>query len=198
MFRDRKRFTTEMLNLDIRKINKAYLLSEPGWTFTWNWYYSDDKRLGSIGISVMEQHLRLRYQYTAAEEQEQVYQDVGLNWTDCNYGSWRPWFICPGCGRRAAILYACKYFYCRICHDLAYPSENEEQFDRLFRKVWTIRDQLKAPRDMTRPILYKPKGMHWNTFMRLTQEAHRLEAQILSEMGRRFDFLNRAKEDEKG
>jgi hypothetical protein len=47
--------------------------------------------------------------------------EVPLEWTACNFGGERPWFICPGagCSRRVAVLHAAgKHFLCRHCYDL--------------------------------------------------------------------------------
>ena len=40
-------------------------------------------------------------------EGEDVHDPVSLEWTACNFGEERPWFVCPGTGRgrRVAILY---------------------------------------------------------------------------------------------
>ena len=50
-----------------------------------------------------------------------------LVWTPCIFAGERPWFVCPGegCGRRAAILYldGSGHLLCRLCLDLAYPSQ---------------------------------------------------------------------------
>ncbi len=34
-----------------------------------------------------------------------AFEDVALDRTDCNYGGSRPWWLCPQCERRCAILY---------------------------------------------------------------------------------------------
>ncbi len=51
---------------------------------------------------------------------------IGLEWTPCNYGGSRPWFMCPGegCGRRVAILYGPTLpLLCRLCRNLVYESQ---------------------------------------------------------------------------
>ena len=64
-----------------------------------------------------------------------------LAWTPTAYGGSRPWLICPGdltggCGeRRAAILYSDNRggLLCRVCLNLAYPSQSENSQDRAKR-----------------------------------------------------------------
>ena len=57
-----------------------------------------------------------------------------MEWTPCNFGVERPWFVCPGvvngvaCGRRVAILYGPgKYSLCWHCYDLRYESQRENK-----------------------------------------------------------------------
>ncbi len=85
----------------------------------------------------------------------------------CRDGFLRPWFACPGeeCGRRAAILYLeGQRLLCRLCLDLAYPSQREKPVSRARRRAEKARSKLgpdSAPR---------PKGMHHKTFVRLGRE----------------------------
>lgn len=66
---------------------------------------------------------------------------VPLTWMACHYGGKRPYFRCPGCGRRMRRLYlASGYFGCRQCHDLAYESQNQRGYNRAAgRRVRTWR-----------------------------------------------------------
>jgi hypothetical protein len=50
-----------------------------------------------------------------------------LTWTPCNFGGQRPWFICPGCGERVAVLSAFPRFRCRGCHPLVYASTHRSE-----------------------------------------------------------------------
>ncbi len=181
-----KVLTSRKMSLDIRTLKrKGYL--NPGMHFSWYWKMNNGQEAGSINICTGNDGLSLNYKLRNNEGGWQTIETlVELDWTSCHFGSRRPWFLCPRCSKRVAILYGGKYFNCRNCHCLAYPSENESQTDRLYRKVWKLREQLNAPINMTRPILFKPKGMHWSTFIRLTDKAHQLESQIYSEIGCQF------------
>ena len=49
-----------------------------------------------------------------------------IDWTPCNFGGVRPWFLCPGedCGQRVAILYGPTLpLLCRQCRGLTYASQ---------------------------------------------------------------------------
>jgi len=97
-------------------------------------------------------------------------QVIPIDWTPCNFGGQRPWFIC-WCGRRAALLYLVgKYFQCRKCLGLIHASVNESKQDRAHRKMLKIRKRLGYGNNLMEPILFKPKGMHYRTFRRLLDE----------------------------
>ena len=108
-----------------------------------------------------------------------------IAWTPSGFiggglGPLRPAFVCPGagCGRRALILYLREdneppllpdpRFLCRLCLDLAYPSQRETPILRSLRRLEKARARLVAP-DAELPDA-KPKGMHYRTFVRLGRE----------------------------
>jgi hypothetical protein len=113
------------------------------------------------------------HQKEGSEWQTKEYP-VSLDWTPCNYGGRRAWFICPaaGCGRRVALLYlgGAGIFACRHCYRLAYPVERETADDRAARRADRIRERLGWHVGILNPKGWKPKGMHWRTFERLEAE----------------------------
>ncbi len=103
---------------------------------------------------------------------------IPLDHTPCHYGGSRPWFLCPGCGGRRAVLYSVGgRFRCVKCHDLAYSSTREEPWDRAIRRADTLRRKIGgrpgAEREWVLNWLVppdRPKGMPWRTYDRLRQE----------------------------
>lgn len=92
--------------------------------------------------------------------------------TACHMNGSRPWFGCPVCGRRVAILYsilACK-FACRTCFKLAYPSQSEGAENRAIRRYNTIRRRLGWKPGFLNGDGRKPTGMHWRNFELLKAE----------------------------
>ncbi|MGO9530562.1 MAG: hypothetical protein ACLP3B_05210 [Syntrophobacteraceae bacterium] len=146
--------------LDIRFLHKKNLL-RPGYSFTFLWNRGGEPS-GSIQIKVEDDYFILKYRYSRYEESEDVEEQVSVDWTRCNYGGRRPWFLCPRCRRRVAVL-ACagKLFLCRHCYRLKYWSQLETYLDRANRKVQKLRERLGG-----KPWL-KPKRMHQTTFDRL-------------------------------
>jgi hypothetical protein len=197
---DKKTTTGECHGVDVRYLHRNGLLKAGG-RFSLRWSRGEHET-GSIGGSV-EGHLRsrperviLRYRCRSGQvsEWEDVWEPVSLDWTTCNFGGERPWFVCPGaaCGRRAAVLYGPgRYFLCRGCYDLVYESQRENGMTRAFRRAQAIRERLGGSANMTKPFPEKPKGMHWETYERLWWEHHEAEMEQLAGMRVLLDRLEK-------
>ena len=97
---------------------------------------------------------------------------VGIEWTPCNYGGKRAWFVCPrGCGRRVAILYYGDSPACRQCYQLAYESQQDSAKYRVLHRAQAIRLQLGGSASLMDPFPVRPKGMHRRRYHRLVQKA---------------------------
>jgi hypothetical protein len=119
---------------------------------------------------------------------------VPLEWTPCNFGGERPWFICSGLrsGSRVAILYGpAKYFLCRHCYDLRYESQREDKKDRALRRAQKIRQRLGGGTNMTEPFPERPKGMHCGTYMSLLREHRDAEQEHLYGLQECWDKLQK-------
>ncbi|MDP9475892.1 MAG: hypothetical protein M3R38_09425 [Actinomycetota bacterium] len=135
-----------------------------------------------------------RHRIGAGAEWEDVRELVPLEWTSCNFGRERPWFLCPGvgCGRRVAVLYGPgRYFLCRHCYDLRYESQREDGALRALRRAQKIREGLGGSANMTEPFPERPKSMHWRTYDRLWQEHREAETEHLAGMKAWLDGLKR-------
>lgn len=98
---------------------------------------------------------------------------IPVTFTRCNYGGRRPWFLCPLCGRRCAILHVPPYggIGCRMCLDLGYTSELVTVDHRL-----RLRQQ-KLERGLG-PHRTRPKGMHQRTYERRLRQLDTVTAKI--------------------
>lgn len=163
-----KAYCESFLNLDIRKIARAGRL-KPDELFSWTWSRRG-KETANIMIRVKDKHeVELSYRMrSGSEEWKQVDDYIEVSWSSCNYGGQRAWWICPGCGRRVAVLYGGKYFRCRKCHSLAYACQSETYHDRLLRKTH------KAKR-LLGEYYQRPKGMHRKTYERLENRIMTME-----------------------
>ena len=187
------RSTTEDYRpLDVRTLHKAGLLAA-GHVALWNWYSRGELR-ASIQVQAREDHVFLTYAATENGERRDYSYPVRLDWTPCQYGGARPWFLCParGCGRRVAILYGGAVFACRHCYRLAYESQRARDYDRLAGRADKVRRRLGWPVGILNPTPWtKPPRMHWRTFWRLTAEHNRLVGASLEGMSEHMNAVTR-------
>lgn len=148
--------------LDIRKLHRKGRLS-PGQSFGWYWS-RDGEPAGNIGVFTGSKSVRLTYAWTPkGHERLDMSYDVQIDRTKCNYGGSRPWFCCPRCVRRCAVLYGIARdgrFGCRRCMRLAYLSEAEDTLGRLWRKQRKLEARLGENGE-------RPKGMRVRTYTRI-------------------------------
>ena len=166
-----KNTTNDYRQLDVRRLQRDGFL-KPGHTFGWQWE-SGNKTMATINVHTEIDKITLSYKQRSngSDWKDQSYP-VWLEWTSCNYGNWRPWFLCPakGCGRRVAILYGGEIFACRHCYKLAYLCQRETHIDRMARRAIRIRRRLGWEEEIFNLPDGKPKGMHWKTFERLSYQ----------------------------
>lgn len=143
--------------IDVRLWAKRGTL-RPGYSGTWSWTSSaTGESSGSISYSIEPGAAVLRYSLNG----EPRTQRVPLLSTRCHYGGARPWFACPHCAKRVAVLYLRRGgFYCRACARVAYYSQSEDVCGRL----WRIQQKAEAKLG---PNWTRPKGMHATTHDRL-------------------------------
>ena len=179
--------TEDYRAIDVRRWQRDGLLI-PGNAFGWQW-----SRRGEVVASIQARAetgrviLSYRQRSDGGEWKDERYP-VYLDWTPCNLGGSRPWFLCPavGCGRRVALLYGGAVFACRHCYRLAYPSQRETHDDRAARRADRIREKLSWEPGILNGNGWKPKGMHWRTFDRLVAEHDEHVAKSLSGIALRF------------
>ena len=173
--------THRALPLDIRKISRSGRLVL-GNSFHW---------LG-VGLTIQVESHALHLSYRQRSTDEVVDQWVQMEKTSCRFGGQRPWFICPRCSRRVAVLYAPgRYFACRQCGGLAYASQKEGLGDRSTRQANKIRKRLGWAAGILNDAGGKPTGMHWKTFWRLKAEHDALLQISFRDIGRKLGFLHR-------
>lgn len=128
----------------------------------------------SISYTIYEDKILLNYKHRLHNNHwKPVKREILFDYTRCNYGGKRTWFVCNGCGRRVGVLcYLAGEFLCRHCHNLCYASQREKKDERLIRKVRKIRQKLGASDNIFEPIWDKPRYMHQSTFDRLQKEAN--------------------------
>jgi len=110
---------------------------------------------------------------------------IGLTWTELNYGGKRPWFICPSCGSRVAILYvSSRQLLCRECHDVTYSSRCEGTMDTLLRRERRLLEKLGGS------LYPKPRGMHMKTRTHLLAEYVKNSEKLSKLLSEKIDRLS--------
>ena len=159
-------------SVDVRWLKREGMLSSgANRRITWS---RQGEVVASINIRAEPGRVLLTYRHRSGggDWQDESYP-VHLVTTSCRMGGERPWFLCParGCGKRVAVLYGGAIFACRHCHQLAYPSQRESPEDRAARRADRIRYRLGWPGGILEGSGWgKPKGMHWRTYERLSDE----------------------------
>ena len=137
--------------------------------------------------------VELAYSYTPnGGPAEVIRQAVMLETTPCTLGGTRPWFCCPTCTRRVAVIYGVgRLFACRRCKGLTYASQTEDDGDRAIRRADSIRKRLGWPPGIFNPAGSRPAGMHWSTFRKLSVEYERILGVSLHGIAKKLGFLDR-------
>jgi hypothetical protein len=186
-----KATTESRLQLDVRSLKKQNSL-KPGTAGVLSWL-SNNRETSSLGFKVHQDriilHYRRHYQDKVWEDVEEI---VNLNFTPCNYGGKRVWFLCPQCGRQVLALYLNgKDFLCRHCCRLTYAVQQKTMKDRLFKKARKFRERLAGSRSLFDPIPPKPKGMRWRTYWRFYREAEQTTMKCFAFMDRELEKARR-------
>lgn len=152
------------LRLDVRSMARHKALG--GGRFGWHWTnrYSGEET-GSIGVTVTADSMRLSF----SVDGQPVSQHVPLDRTPCHFGGTRPWFRCPHCDRRVAVLFLrAGRFKCRQCSGVVYASQAGDVMARAWGRQTKLENLLD---DHWR----RPKGMHRSTHQRIVRSILRYE-----------------------
>lgn len=152
--------TTQYRHIDVRRLHWDGLL-RAGLSYGWQW--KNDAGEVKSSINVCTDHGGLTVSYTT--NGEDVTQRISITTTSCTYGGGRPWFVCPCCHNRVALLYLSRRVACRNCFRLTYPSQCEDVVGRAWRRQSKIEARLTSGKRMTEA-----------TRERLIDELDRIEA----------------------
>lgn len=168
----------DYFRLDVRKLHSL----APDTRGSYRWTCGGEPS-GAVGYVVHPTCITLIYAWSPpSAPQVSKRLDVPLESTPCHFGGSRPWFRCPSCDRRCAIVYGVTRdggFACRLCMDLAYASEAEDPQDRLRRKIWKLEDRLDSQgMHWLAPHRGRPVGMHWRTYDRIYDRIMEADAKL--------------------
>ena len=171
----------ETKRIDIRYMQKRQFL-KPGTSGSLSWSCNGEPS-GNINFRCFDDQLTLSYRCRInGEDWESVKQTINLESNPCNFGGTRPWFTCPHCQQRCAVLHSAgKYFLCRQCSGLSYYSQLKGKIDRLIDQKHKLGDRIFDETGWR-----KKKGMHQSTFDRLYRKYCLLDMEIDSSICERF------------
>lgn len=151
----------QFLRLDIRALARRGFL-RPGRHADLSIASHQARRSATIRLVVKGESIRLHYVCPSGSDKPlSICCHVRVERTSCRYGGTRPWFRCPRCRSRRAVLYGFASdgkFGCWGCMDVVYESQDARKMSRLWRRQAKLEAKLL---DGYR----KPKCMHWSTFM---------------------------------
>jgi hypothetical protein len=170
-------------SIDIRWIQHEGRL-HAGRCFVWPWSRAG-KPFGQAYVCVMSDAILLfGAPSDGGSECSPVIKFVPITWTACHFGGRRPWFVCPHCGLRIAMIYiAGEYVACRRCLGLAYASQQEPVRQRGLMKARKIRASLGGSANMMDRFPDRPKGMHEKTFRGLRAAHDRAADRCMAGLG---------------
>ena len=164
---NKKVLITDCRKLDVLELNRAGAL-KAGTIGSMSWSDDEDSH---VSFCCEPEALLITYHghfFTEATLHDS--HRLTLVWSDCRFGSKRPYFRCSGhkCNNMVEHLYSHGgSFLCRWCLNLAYPCQNENKGDRAARRAGKIRIKLGGSEGILTPFPMQPKGMHDRTYIRL-------------------------------
>jgi hypothetical protein len=167
----------ECCRLDIRYLHRRGTLVS-GWrSYGWN---RGGEPAGSINYIGNGDSITLDYRSREyGGDWVPMRYEVLIEWTPCNYGGSRPWFLCPNCRRRVAVLYLPGTIAaCRKCYNISYSSQCEDFSGRAMRRMGKIEARLGEPGNNDFPP--KPKRMRWTTYERLAEKYQEADWQSMA------------------
>jgi hypothetical protein len=140
---------------------------------------------------IKKDRVLLEYIHQSPEKEEQlVIETIQLVYTATHFGGKRAWFSCPQCCKRVAVLFRVdRRFRCRKCHNLSYPTQSWDEFDRAGNTARKIRLKLGGSGSLREKFPPKPVGMHLKTYYTLMQKAVNAERKFWTLLEENVDQL---------
>lgn len=152
----------ELLEIDIRTWSRRGLLSGES-SFLWSWDLGLENPT-SIRVAPRTNHLNISYRLKINQSDRVVHNKLWISSSPCHFGGTRPWFLCPICNKRVAILYIGQCIACRTCCRASYSCQHEDKSLRCWRRAKKLRTKLGANLMTAAVFIEKPKGMHWHRY----------------------------------
>lgn len=128
-----------------------------------------------MGVICQRYLIRYRHIHWPKDKPPQL---IRVDWTRCNYGGRRPWFLCPFCQRRSGKLYEMLGgLGCRTCANLAYASQAMGKTRRRRVKAERLRRLMgDEGRPAIDPLPERLRGRHRRSHEKKCQKIYAVEA----------------------
>ena len=182
--------TDDISSVDVRALHRWQDISDPiTRTVTWSrgGVTHTKMTIEKTTKGLLFSYLFKRY----GSEPVQVERYVTLQFSDTQFGGRRPWFTCPNCKRRTAIVFISRGIGCRKCFGIRHQSQNECGSDRAIRRIDFLREKLKWQPGFLNGSEWRPKGMHHKTYYGLLHEYQSISNFVNVSIAHRFGFAAR-------
>ena len=170
---DAMQATDRYPSIDVREWYRDGLLKQD-LQFRNSWY-SEGLEVAAVSVRSFDRYLTISRLTKDDNDCEQAGGEVLVSVTRsaCNYGGSRPWFLCPKCSKRVAVLYLADGLACRHCMSLRYRCQCEAAYMRAVRRAKKLDHRLGGMGVMGL-VRGRPKGMHLSTYRQLADEFNEL------------------------
>lgn len=173
----------QFLRLDIRALARKCLL-QPDRDAYLRLASHKDGQSAIVRLVTKGESIQLFYAWTGGSDKFLwTCCRVRVERTSCHYGGTRPWFRCPRCDARRAVLFGFAKdgrFGCWNCMDLVYASQDERKMCRLWRRQAKLEARLIEG-------YRRPKGMRWCTLAEIHRnldDVHARQERLFSDGAR--------------
>ena len=154
---------------------------------TRDWCWVDGQMNRNISVEAQLIQVILRSQVRDSRGKLLAIEDpIQLDVSDAGRGRERLWFWCPGCGRRASILYFAKYFRCPTCHRIRDSSRTVTPSEPPMERIRRNRVKLGGSSSLVDPFPPRPRYMRLGKYLRLMEEDKKVVSQFLEETATLF------------
>lgn len=177
----RRRYVDKIPYLDLTRLNRVTQMVT-GSTSSWLWSYKSIGKVEMI-VTVFPRMLEVGARWVESEVNPALISPVSSiesiqrTFLPCHFGGSREVWRCPSPACEAPVrklYWDLGQWRCRHCLNLHYRCQSETQEARLERRMVNLHDRLGWKGAILQPDLVRPKGMHTETYCRLSRSHNTL------------------------
>jgi hypothetical protein len=127
--------------IDIRYLNCQGVLASDYFNLSWTRNGETTSNVGLRVVAGISVTVICKWRSISNGEWLPFEKTILLAHTACTFGGSRPWFVCPDCHRRiAVVILDLPRIACRHCLNLTYVSRNKSTFERNWKNAHLVKD----------------------------------------------------------